>query len=450
MVNLLFNPYNWGYNGTVTQHIGEKGTLKLTLKKDGSKKQLHEVISENVPGLKDGAKFQLHPYVFTGILQTMFLAAGDFSKKFNVFYGRELIELSDKGIASVDWVMKEWESLYELNNATGSYNKSKIMEDGKATHPEGWPRLHPRTRYFTEAEKKAVQENTSKPLVIVMHGLAGGSHEPIIRSLTESLSNIADGRFQVAVLNTRGCCRTKVVSPKLFYAFATEDLRELVRREHERDPSRKIYAVGFSFGATMLGNYLGEEGENCVLSGASLVCNPWDLILSAHKMRDDFWSRNLFSKNITQFLVRTLEVNMPVVEWKGGEQPEDVSPEHYTNYPFTRENLKKAKLFTDTVEFDDMFTAKAVGFSSAWDYYKVGSSINKLPFINVPTLVVNSHDDPVIGNDNIPVKESHENPHILLVETDLGGHLAYLNKNKDSWVTKQIAEYFNALESLVQ
>ena len=52
MVNLLFNPYNWGYNGTVTQHIGEKGTLKLTLKKDGSKKQLHEVISENVPGLK--------------------------------------------------------------------------------------------------------------------------------------------------------------------------------------------------------------------------------------------------------------------------------------------------------------------------------------------------------------------------------------------------------------
>ncbi|CAH00129.1 medium-chain fatty acid ethyl ester synthase/esterase [Kluyveromyces lactis] len=449
MVNLLFNPLHWGYNGTVTQHIGEKGTIKLQ-KKDGSEAQLHELISEEVTGLSDGSKFQLSPLIFTGILQTMYLAGGDFSKKFNVFYGRELFEMSDHGIASIDWVRNDWKKLYELDPATGTYNKEKLAEDGKKTHPEGWPRLHPRTRYMDDEEKESVLNDTSKPLIIVMHGLAGGSHEPIIRSLTEQLSNISNEKFKVAVLNTRGCARTKVVSPKLFYAFATEDLREFVQREHKRDPKRKIYAVGFSFGATMLANFLGEEGEKCLLSGAALVCNPWDLTNSAHKMREDFWSSRLFAKSITQFLVRTLEVNMNQIEWKGGEKPAEISPEHYSNYSFTRENLKKAKQFTDPSQFDDIFTAKAVGFEDSWSYYRVGSSINRLPTINVPTLVINSKDDPVIGDKCIPVKEAEENPHVLLIETDLGGHLAYLEKNHDSWATKQVAQYFDALESLVK
>lgn len=445
----LFNPAHWGYNGTITQHIGQEGTVKLQ-KKDGTEEQLHELISKEVPNLADGAKFQLHPMLFTGILQTMYLAAGDFSKKFNVFYGRELFELSDSGIASVDWVRNDWKKDYEFDPATGSYNKQKLAEDGAKTHPEGWPRLHPRTRYMTEDEKKGLLDDTSKPLIIVMHGLAGGSHEPIIRSLTEQLSTISDEKFQVAVLNTRGCCRTKVVSHKLFYAFATEDLRELVQREHKRDPNRKIYAVGFSFGATMLANYIGEEGDTCLLSGATLLCNPWDLVLSANKMKTDFWARKLFAKNITHFLVRTLEVNMNQVEWKGGEKPTNVSPENPTNYPFTRENLKKAKQFTEPSQFDETFTSKAVGFDSAWDYYKVGSSLNRLPSINVPTLVINSHDDPVIGEENIPVEQAKANPNILLVESDLGGHLAYLDRNYNPWITKQIAMYFDTLESFVK
>ena len=99
---------------------------------------------------------------------------------------------------------------------------------------------------------------------------------------------------------------------------------------------------------------------------------------------------------------------------------------------------------------DSIFTAKAVGFEDSWSYYRVGSSINRLPTINVPTLVINSKDDPVIGDKCIPVKEAEENPHVLLIETDLGGHLAYLEKNHDSWATKQVAQYFDALESLVK
>ncbi|CDO95176.1 unnamed protein product [Kluyveromyces dobzhanskii CBS 2104] len=449
MVNLLFNPFHWGYNGTVTQHIGKRGTVKLQ-KKDGSEAQFDELISREVVGLKNGARFQLNPLIFTGILQTMYLAGGDFSKKFSVFYGRELFELSDHGIASVDWVRNDWKTSYELDPSTGKYNKEKIIEDGKKTHPEGWPRLHPRTRYMDEEEKETLLNDTSKPLIIVMHGLAGGSHEPIIRSLNEKLSTISDGKFQVAVLNTRGCARTKVVSPKLFYAFFTEDLHELIEREHKRDPNRKIYAVGFSFGATMLANYLGEQGSNCLLSGSALLCNPWDLTSSANKMRYDFWSSRLFSKSITQFLVRTIEVNMNQIEWKGGEKPDVVSPEHYSNYSFTRENLKKAKNFTDPSQFDDIFTSKAVGFEDAWDYYRTGSSINRLPNINVPTLIINSKDDPVIGDACIPVKEAEENPHVLLIETDIGGHLAYLDKNYDSWATIQIAKYFDTLETMVK
>ncbi|SJM85539.1 probable Medium-chain fatty acid ethyl ester synthase/esterase 2 [Zygosaccharomyces bailii] len=445
----IINPLHWGFNGTVKQTYDPSGTTRLTMRRTKDKIEFRHFVNQYIPTLKDGHSFRLHHFLFTGILQTMYLSTADFSKCFPVFYGREIVEYSDGGASTTDWVMKSWEKKYDLD-IYGNYKKLEFERDEEATHPDNWPRLHPRTRYFSEEEKSAVHAN-EKPLIVIIHGLAGGSHEPMIRSLTAKLSTIAGERFQVVVLNCRGCARSKITNKKLFSAFQTGDLKEFLAREKARHPARKIYAVGFSFGASLLANYLGEVGDKSDLKAAVTLCNPWDFILCSEKMKNDYWSRNLFSKAITQFLTRLVKVNMGELESPEGSVPDhQPSVEDPCLYMCTQSNMERAKKFTQMRQFDDMFTAPSLGFSSAEDYYRAGSSINRLHNVQVPLLIINSKDDPIVGPQAIPYTEAKNNSNVLLLSTDLGGHLAFLNENFDSWINIQIATFLYKFDEFIE
>lgn len=446
----LINPFNWGYNGTIKHVTHDEGTVKLQLKNGEEPLQFEEFLNKYVPELKNDAKFKLNPALFTGILQTMYLGSADYSREFQVFYGREIVKFSDGGVCTVDYVMKDWENEYKLNETTKKFDVEKFKQDEADTHAEGWPRLQPRTRYLRDNELQKVHSD-DRPLVLVLHGLAGGSHEPVIRSLTQQLSRIGGGKFQVAVLNSRGCARSKITTRSLFTAFHTGDTREFLQRVRNHHPNKKIYAVGFSFGATMLANYLGEEGENTPLSAACTLSNPWDMVMSSVKTSNDWWSKNLFSANITQFLVRLVKVNMGELEVPEGTEPDH--PPTVKNppyYNFTKSNLQKAFKFKTIADFDSTYTAPCLGFKSAMDYYKSASSINRLPNIKIPLLSINARDDPVVGPEGVPFDLMKQNPHVVHCETDIGGHLAYLDLEWKPWVTKEIAQYFNVFDDHVE
>ncbi|GAV50410.1 hypothetical protein ZYGR_0U02660 [Zygosaccharomyces rouxii] len=450
MSNLpIINPFHWGSRGTVKHTSAPSGTTKLTLNHDKTKIDFQHFVSQYVPALKDGSKFKLNNFLFTGILQTMYLSGADYTKWFPVFYGREILELSDGGVCTVDNVMVSWEEKYQLRQNSGSFNKLEFEKDEKDTHPQNWPRLQARTRYLTAKELAEVHDD-QRPLVVVLHGLAGGSHETIIRSLTSKLSKIDGGKFQVAVLNCRGCARSKITNKKLFSAFQTGDLKEYLAREKSRNPNRKIYAVGFSFGASLLANYLGETGSESNLTAAVTLCCPWDFLLCAEKMKKDYWSKNLFSKAITQFLVRLVKVNMGELESPEGSKPEfQPDIENPCLYMCTKSNLERAKSFTQMLEFDGTFTAPSMGFSSAEEYYRAGSAINNLHKVQVPTLIINSTDDPIIDASSIPYSQVKMNPNLLLLATDLGGHLAYLDETWDSWMNTHIASFFSTFDEFL-
>ena len=40
----------------------------------------------------------------------------------------------------------------------------------------------------------------------------------------------------------------------------------------------KLFAVGYSLGANVLGKYIGEEGEKCILKAACCINSPLDLL----------------------------------------------------------------------------------------------------------------------------------------------------------------------------
>lgn len=444
----MINPLHWGFNGTVEQHVSDNGSVQIPLKDDKASVSFQDFVTENVPALKNDAKFKLDPKIFTGILQTMYLSTADYTKSFPIFYGREIVQFED-GVCTADWVRSDWATKYNQDKKTGSFNKDAFNKDEAETHPENWPRLHPRTRYMSDSELNETHSDT-RPVVIIMHGLAGGSHEPIIRSLAMHLSQIDNGRFQVVVLNTRGCARSKITTHALFTGLHTADIEHFALREKDRQPERNLYAVGCSFGALMLSNYLGRVGDKTPLKAAATLCNPWDMVLSADKLQNDFWSRNLFSKTITQFLVRLVKVNMGELEVPEGTEPSHPptveNPEFYT---FTKSNLKKAFKLTKIIEFDNMFTAPCLGFKSGMDYYKEATALNRIQNIAIPLLAINSKDDPVVGDIAIPQEFLNKNSNVLLCDTDLGGHLSYIQSDGDSWSTRALAQFFDSFDKNV-
>lgn len=139
---------------------------------------------------------------------------------------------------------------------------------------------------MTDAEDKRFDEGDSAdttPILIVLHGLTGGSHELYLRALIHPVVDSSIG-FSACVINARGCAMSKITSEQLFNAKFTEDIRLVVKHFRKVYPKRPLFAVGFSLGANILTNYLGEEGEGCELTAAAVVSNPWNLEVTNHNL----------------------------------------------------------------------------------------------------------------------------------------------------------------------
>ncbi|KAF3917312.1 hypothetical protein AA313_de0209306 [Arthrobotrys entomopaga] len=116
----------------------------------------------------------------------------------------------------------------------------------------------PRTTFFTPEEFDAWSDEETTPIVLVLHGLGGGSHENYIRLSLEPLiasKNAGGLGFAAAVVNARGCAWTKLTSNRMFNAMFTQDFRQVVKMIRERFPRRPIMGLGFSLGANILARW---------------------------------------------------------------------------------------------------------------------------------------------------------------------------------------------------
>ncbi|CCH46693.1 Abhydrolase domain-containing protein 1 [Wickerhamomyces ciferrii] len=411
MVGFIGNVESFQADNTVKLHLkngGEDGTSIIPFK---------EVVN-SVDGLSNGSKFWLKPWLFTGDLQTMYLGAADYSREFQVWYGRRLIEFPDGGSSTADFAIPKPESTEDFYNIAAK------------TLPSGWPKQHPRTRFFTPEELSQQPSNDTKPLVIISHGLGSGSHAPEVRSIVDKLTNI--NGFEVVVLNSRGCSRSKLTSGELFNGLATDDLRHFVKFIQNIYPNRPLFGIGLSFGSTVLVNYLGEEGDQSPFVASVTLSNPWDMVDSMYRFPNRFLTRFLFQDVTTSYLTRLLKSNRETLLKEG---------------LITEKDLKHK--YTSISDFDNRITAPLYGFPTSWTYYRAASSINRIFNVQTPLLSINSFDDPVVGVHSIPTEEAKHNPYIVQLRTDLGGHLGYIQSDGDSWASKKICEFFKNFNDLV-
>ena len=94
---------------------------------------------------------------------------------------------------------------------------------------------------------------------------------------------------------------------------------------------------------------------------------------------------------------------------------------------YTLEHLPKIKTIED---FDDHYTARLFGFGTAANYFRTQSSNQFLERIRVPTLLVQSKDDPLIPFRVFDHPAIGSNPYLTLLAVEHGGHLGFLSRGK--------------------
>ncbi|KAL7268437.1 hypothetical protein RUND412_008946 [Rhizina undulata] len=331
--------------------------------------------------------FNPHPFLFNGHLQTAWTVT-KWSDPYPIYYGRKhIINSNDGGHFAVDFVVDEFDET--------------AVED-----------LPPRTRHMSPDEEVKLGSEDSKPMLIALHGLSGGSHELYLRAVLAPLVSKEAG-FTACVVNARGCALSKITTNQLFNARFTEDIRETVKFLRKTFPNRPLFAVGFSLGANILTNYLGEEGDNCVLKAAVICSNPWNLEVSSKALHRTWLGSEVYSKVMGGNLRQKLQSDTRI----------DV------------ELIRKGKYL---YEFDRDLTARVFGYPTVGAYYRDASSIDNLLKVRVPTFILHAQDDPIAVDEAVPYDEVAANPYCFMATTPGGGHLSWFEWNGDRWFPRPV------------
>lgn len=204
---------------------------------DGSETDLLRLCEASTPAC------QLNPLLFNGHLQTMWTSANKNGPA--VHYRRQIFTSNH-------------------SNYTGTFAVDFTISGGHDDHDESLP---PRTAFFKDGEFEAIGSEDRRPMLIVLHGLSGGSYEVYLRHAIAPLV-LDEGGWECCVVNGRGCANSEVTSGVLFNARATWDTRQVVRWARKTFPNRPLFGLGFSLGANILTNVGTLPGR----SGLSGLC----------------------------------------------------------------------------------------------------------------------------------------------------------------------------------
>lgn len=170
----------------------------------------------------------LNPLLFNGHLQTVWTAVKN--QDVPIYYKRKIFEAEDPTYAGT----------FAVDFVSDPYGGSGAN-------------LPPRTTFFTDEEFSGIGSSDSKPMLVTLHGLSGGSHELYLRHVLAPLVSKSGG-WEACVVNSRGCAMSKITSSVLYNARATWDVRQVVRWLTKTFPNRPLFGIGFSLGANILTN----------------------------------------------------------------------------------------------------------------------------------------------------------------------------------------------------
>ncbi|KEZ39944.1 hypothetical protein SAPIO_CDS8914 [Scedosporium apiospermum] len=295
---------------------------------------------------------------------------------------------------------------------------------------ENDPELPPRTVYFSEEELAGLGSDDSKPMLVVLHGLSGGSHEIYLRHAIAPL--IESGDWEICVVNSRGCAMSPITTGVLYNARATWDIRQTVKWIREKYPNRPLYGLGFSLGANILTNYCGEEGANCLFKAAVVCSNPFNLEVSSKALQ-----RTLIGKEVYQRVM--------------GTSMKELIKRHQNEIEkYTALDYNRLQSITYLYEFDREVQCVLWGYPTEDAYYRDASSTDAILAIRIPFLAIHATDDPIAVDEAVPYAEFKANPYTVIASTSLGGHLCWFEVGGGRWFSRPVCNFLNYMQFQIE
>ncbi len=262
-------------------------------------------------------------------------------------------------------------------------------------------------------------EGDTTKMAILLHGLEGNAQRTYIKGQGKHF--IKNG-WDVAAVNYRGCSGEPNNHYSSYNAGKTDDLDAVIDFILKKDRYKEIALVGFSLGGNLLLKYLGEQRSipKEVKKGVA-ISSPLSLKGSLGKLEE--WHNWVYRTSFLVDLKGKLKSKML-------QYPEKISQDEIKNI---------RSLF----DFDNIYTAKAHGFADALDYYKKNSSLQFLPHIKAPILILNAANDTFLSKECYPVKLASESKNIYLETPKHGGHVGFHRSNRTYYSEARTLEFVN-------
>lgn len=255
----------------------------------------------------------------------------------------------------------------------------------------------------------------NKRLIILSHGLEGSSDRHYIKRPAEYFSKQG---WDILAWNNRSCSGEMNRLPRFYHHGATEDIAAVI--DHGLSKGyEEVVLIGYSMGGGMQQKYLGERDPDSRIKGAISFSVPCNVQNSAEMLRKG--ASRIYEKRFVKKLKEKILTKAEVVEM-------DVS------------GIKDVKNFR---QLDERFTLRVHReYKSADDFYNKITSDQYLPNIKIPLLIVNSINDPMLGDKCYPISLAEERENIYLEMPEKGGHVGFTIPNSQWSYMEYASDWF--------
>ncbi|HEY5212544.1 MAG TPA: alpha/beta fold hydrolase [Acidobacteriaceae bacterium] len=264
------------------------------------------------------------------------------------------------------------------------------------------------TQILCECDWQPLPDRPSRPTAIILHGLEGSSRSQYVIGNANKLWLAG---CNVVRMNMRNCGGRNYadmarLSPTLYHSGLSSDVDHVLRYFIATEHLQSVALIGYSMGGNLVLKLAGDLGSSAPpqLHSVIGVSPAIDLAASAdalHEPHNRIYERKFLRALLKRFRRKTMFF------------PRAFDPQRASN-------------ITSLREFDDRITALYSGFRSADDYYFRAAAARVLDHIIIPTLILHASDDPFIRFTTETRDKIAANPHITLLETEHGGHCAFL------------------------
>lgn len=262
------------------------------------------------------------------------------------------------------------------------------------------------------------------PLVVLFHGLEGGSRSHYARALMHALREIG---WRGVVAHFRGCSGEPNRLPRAYHAGDSAEIAALLAHLRHQAGTAPLYVVGVSLGGNALLKWLGEWGPRAeaYVRRAAAVSAPLDMVAAGQAL--DRGVNRLYAWHFLASLKRKIR------------QKRAAHVAHLGHLCLTGLWSLRA--------FDDRITAPLHGFADALDYWQRASAKPLLTHIRVPTLVLNARNDPFLPARALP-DAAVVSPQVTLDYPATGGHVGFLTgpfPGRLDWLPRRLLAFFRGL-----